>query len=143
MTLIPLSGAELQAARKKAAQRFKTIAEKHTPEDVLCVYRKSLTGRAWPRKRQMEAPEPTTRRRLHIYLHEVAHIVLNHVGKKPKHVEEMEAEKWAFDVMRAEGVPIPRKSTASAKRYVGWKIKQAIRRGAKHINQEAAAFAKR
>lgn len=49
-------------------------------------------------------------RRLQIYLHEVAHLVLNHVNKKPRHLEELEAEQWSFRVMRAEGIPVPRKS---------------------------------
>lgn len=141
MTLITLSGAELQAAREAAADRLMEIGQRYTPADVRVTYRKQLSGRAWPKERRMEAPCPTTRRRLHIYLHEVAHIVLNHVGRKPVHVQEMEAEKWAFDVMRKEGVPIPRKSTQRAKRYVARKIKQAIRRGAKRIDREAAKFA--
>jgi hypothetical protein len=145
MTLIALSGAKLQAARKAATERFLAIAAKHTPEDVTIEYRNGLSGRAWVQSRRMVAPKPTTRRRLHIYLHEIGHIVLGHsIGsnkRKPKHVQEMEAEQFAFRIMREEGVPIPRKSKEDAKRYVAHKIKQAKRRGAKKIDKRAQQFA--
>lgn len=142
MSLIPKTGEELSAARKAASERLTLLAHKHTPEGVAITYHESLSGRAWPTEWRMIVPKPTTRRRLHIYLHEVAHIVLNHVRKKPRHVEEMEAEKWAFRVMREEGVAVPRVSRKRAKRYVARKIRQAKARGAKRINAEAAAFAR-
>jgi hypothetical protein len=56
-------------------------------------------------------------------------------------MEELEAEKWSFDVMRKEGVPIPHKSVRRAKSYVTHKIRQAARRGANRIDSEAAKFA--
>lgn len=138
-----LSPADLLEARWAAADRFMAIAQRHTPPDIEITYHKGLYGRAWVETRKMHVPIPTTRRRLHIYLHEVGHIVLDHRRKKPVHVQEMEAEKFAFRIMREEGIPVPRKSMAQAKRYVGWKIRQAKKRGAKHIDAEAARFAKR
>jgi hypothetical protein len=137
-----IDGAQLQAARREAAERFQAVAKRHTPADVSVEFHKRLSGRAWPKHKRIVVPEPKTRRALHIYLHEVAHVVLNHVGKVPRHVEEMEAEKWAFAVMRQEQIPIPRKSLQSARAYVGFKIRQARRRGAKRIDPEAAKFAK-
>jgi hypothetical protein len=103
--------------------------------------------RAYVTQKAISVPKPVTRRALHVYLHEVAHVVLEHCplgkgGGKPRHVEEYEAEQWAFNVMRAEGVPIPRKSMASAKSYVARKIRQAERRGAKKIDARAKAFAR-
>jgi hypothetical protein len=135
------SGAELHTARKAAAERYARVAYNHTPSDVVVTYRKGLSGRAWVKSRKISVPEPTTRRRLQIYLHEVAHVVLNHTNKKPRHLEELEAEQWSFRVMRAEGIPVPRKSVQRAKSYVRYKIKQAKRRGAKKIDAAAARFA--
>jgi hypothetical protein len=134
------TGPELQALRKAAADRFEVIAKKHTPADVKVSYVKGLYGRAFIKERRLYAPRPVTRRSLHIYLHEVAHIVLHDKTGKPRHLEEAEAEKWAFAVMRAEGVSVPRKSLRRAKSHVARKIKQAIRRGAKRISPEARGF---
>jgi hypothetical protein len=81
---------------------------------------------------------------LYIFLHECANANLGHShnGKYPRHVEEMEAEKWAHAKMREHGVPVPRVMTKRAKRYVARKIRQAKRRGAKRINREALAFSR-
>jgi hypothetical protein len=94
-----------------------------------------------PRLRAKYVPRPFTRRALHIFLHECAHIALLHVGKKPRHVEELEPEQWAFRKMRGHGIAVPRKSVRRAKRYVAYKIRQAERRGAKYIDAKAKKFA--
>jgi len=44
--------------------------------------------------------------------------------------------------MREHGIAVPRKSLRRAKRYVAYKIRQAERRGAKHIDAKAKKFAK-
>jgi hypothetical protein len=134
----------MQAARKAAAERFQAVAAKYTPPGLEVRYRNNLTGCA--ELGVISVPPPTTRWGLHIYLHEIAHIALGHVvasGKhKPRHAEEYEAERWATKVMRAEGIPVPRKTTEFAKGYVAHMIRQAKNRGAKRIDRKAAAFAK-
>jgi len=139
-----LTGAELQAARKAAAERFEAIAKLYIPEGYTVEYRKSLSGRHWGDRKLIQAPRPVTRKSLYIFLHECAHAVLGHSynGKVPRHVKEMEAEKWAHAKMREHGVSVPRAMTKRAKQYVAYKIKQAERRGAKRINAQARAFAK-
>ena len=134
-----LSPQALQQARRDAAVRYLLIAARHTPTDVQVVYRKRLTGCAWARSRRIAVPVPKTRRALHIDLHEVAHVVLEHFHDRPVHVQEFEAEQWAFAVMRAEGVPIPRASTHRAKAYVAHTIMRE-RRGVP-IHLPAARFA--
>src|SRR5258708_6017824 len=121
--------------------RCLACAAQHTAPDWMITYRKSLSGVAWAAVKEMIAPEPVTRKSLYIYLHEAAHIVLNHIGKKPTHVQEMEAEKQAHAWMREAGIPVPRAMTKRAKAYVGRKIEQAVRRGAKHIDPAAAHYA--
>ena len=136
-----LKPAALQAARRAAAIRFAEIAARHTPADVYVAYRRRLTGCAWARSRRISVPRPVTRRALHVYLHEVAHVVLGHFHDKPVYVQEYEAEQWAFAVMRAEGVPIPRASTRRAKAYVAQTIMREIQTPGMAIHLQAARFA--
>jgi hypothetical protein len=77
--------------------------------------------------------------------HECAHAHLHRNGSRgrvPRHVEELEAEQWAHARMREAGIRVPRAMTKRAKRYVARKIKQAIARGAKHIDPQARRFAR-
>lgn len=137
-----LTAAELQVARKAAAARFTAIALKYVPDGYTIEYRKSLSGRHFGMQKLIQAPRPVTRKSLYIFLHECAHAHLHaHNGRKPRHVEEMEAEKWAHEKMRENGIPVPRSMTRRAKEYVARKIDQARRRGAKHINAQAKRFA--
>jgi hypothetical protein len=141
MSLISLSGKQLQEARKAAAERFTAIALKYVPAGYVVEYRKSLSG--YCTKTTITAPRPVTRKSLYIFLHECAHAQLGHFDRKrPRHVEEMEAEKWAHRVMRENGVSVPRSMTRRAKSYVARKIRQARRRGARVIDTEAQRFAK-
>jgi hypothetical protein len=137
------SGNELQAARQAAAARFLAIAEAIKAEAGIVHHRltSGLHGWAFPELGIIHAPEGRTRKQLYILAHECAHVWLCHNSKKPRHVEEHEAEMWAHAVLRAHGVPVPRAMTRRAKRYVARKIHQAKRRGAKRINADAARFA--
>ena len=141
--MTPLTGEQLLAARKAAAERFEAIAMKHFPEGYTLEYRKSLSGMHYGKSKRIMAPRPVTRKSLYIFLHECAHAHLGHAhnGNVPRHVEEMEAEKWAHDKMRESGVAVPRSMTKRAKAYVGRKIKQAKARGAKHIDSAARRYA--
>lgn len=159
----------LQAARERMRQRCIETALANTPVSVRAVrIRKTLSGMAYSAA-EIAVPRPVTRRALHIFLHECAHVALGHVKadkaaqfaptlphggpgpaqaaaeprirRKPRHVEEYEAEQWAFDRMRESGIPIPRKSLRRAKSYVAYKIRQARRRGAKAVDREAQRWA--
>jgi hypothetical protein len=112
-----------------AIQRFLAVAAKHTPSDVTVKYHNGRGGRAVVEERKIFVPRPSNRDRLHVYLHEVAHIVCKHNRKKPLHVEEMEAEQWATRVMREEGIPVPLEALEFGKRYVQGKIQTAEWRG--------------
>jgi hypothetical protein len=130
----------LVAARKAAAERFYTIGMAHLPEGWTYKFRKALSGRAFLDSKRIEAAKPVTRKALYIWLHECAHAHLHVGSRKPRHVEEMEAEKWAHEKMREHGVPVPKAMTKRAKRYVARKIEQAHVRGAKRIDPAAQAF---
>lgn len=137
-----LSPENLAAARKAAAERFYAIGMAHLPEGWTYAFRKSLTGMCHTKRKHIDAPRPVTRKALYIWLHECAHAHL-HTGKRPpRHVMEMEAEKWAHAKMREAGVPVPKAMTKRAKRYVARKIRQAVIAGAKTIDPKAVAFTK-
>ena len=93
------------------------------------------------RERQLiETPKPITLRALHIFLHECGHAYL-HTGKeRPKHRVEFEAETWAFKKMRDALIEPHPTSIERAKKYVRRKINQAVKRGAKWIDVEAAQW---
>lgn len=141
---------KLKFGKQRMRQLCIQTALANTPASVRVVrIRKVLSGRAH-NTAEISVPRPVTRRALHIFLHECAHIVLGHVGtktspkqsKKPRHVEEFEAEQWAFDRMREAGISVPRKSLRRAKGYVAFKIRQALRRGAKTIDHDAQRWAR-
>lgn len=160
---------KLRAAKARMRQTCIDVALTNTPASVRVIrMRRTLSGRAYSPE-EIAVPRPVTRWALHVFLHECAHVVLGHVGgnkaaqfgptlphvgpvlaqaapgfrpaRKPRHVEEYEAERWAFDRMRDAGIPVPRKSLRRAKSYVAYKIRQARRRGAKTIDQEAQRWA--
>ena len=160
---------KLKAGKERMRQLCIQAALANTPVAVMVVrIRKTLSGRAYSAA-EIAAPRPVTRRALAIFLHECAHVALGHVKadnaaqfaptlphggpgpvqaasmprirRKPRHVEEYEAEQWAFARMRESGIPIPRKSLRRAKSYVAYKIRQARRRGAKAVDRVAQRWA--
>ena len=157
---------QLRAAKARMRQACIDAALANTPASVRVIrVRRTLSGRAYSPE-EIAVPRPVTRRALHVFLHECAHVALGHVGankaaqfgptlphvgpgaapvprsgRKPRHVEEYEAERWAFDHMREAGIAVPRKSLKRAKNYVAYKIRQARRRGAKTIDQAAQRWA--
>jgi hypothetical protein len=150
--MIRMTGAELQAARRAAAEKFLAIGTFYVPAGWAVEYRKSLSGRCIYHHKIIEAPKPVTRKSLYIFLHECAHAQLhypiflrsaNEYKRKPKHMIELEAEQWAHAKMREHGIAVPRAMTARAKDYVARKIHQAEVRGAKSINPAARRYARR
>lgn len=60
-------------------------------------------------------------RTLQVYLHEAAHVHLNHLGlpvRKPMMVEEYEAEMWSFAALVNEGIPVTSQMISDAKNNV-------------------------
>jgi hypothetical protein len=145
MNFVARSGAVLQAARQEATARFLAIAEAIKTEAGVTHHRvitNGLHGWAFSEHGIIHAPEGRTRKQLYILAHECGHIAHNHNRKKPRHVEELEAEQWAHGALRRHGIAVPRSMTKRAKAYVARKIDQAKRRGAKRINAKAARYAR-
>ena len=130
----------MRDGRKKMATRCQEVAQAIIREaGVVTVqfHNRGLYGRARIKENAIYAPSPSTRRRLYIVAHECGHVVLKHDGSKPRHREEYEAERYAHVAMRQHGISVPKKSTVPAKKYVAWKIHQAVKRGAKSIDKES------
>ena len=132
---------DLQAARKAAAERFFAIGMGYLPEGWTYSFRKALSGRCAWRRKHIVGPRPVTRKSLYIWLHECGHAQLHGPRRKPRHVEEYEAEQWAHARMREHGIAVPKEMTIRAKKYVGRKIEQAEKHGARSIDARARAFA--
>jgi hypothetical protein len=121
----------LRGSRERHKRRCCEIALTNTPPNVRVVrVRKSLTGRAHLKAGILAGPKPFTRNALYIF-------ALHGSGRKPRHVEELEAEQWAHARMREAGMSVPRAMTRRAKAYVRRKIRSAIRHGAKRIDPAA------
>ena len=104
-------------------------------------YRSNTTGRAFIKENAIVIPNPTGKISFMVALHEIGHCVLGDL--KPRHYEEYRAEKWAIDKARELGFSVPQRWIKRAKRYVAFKIRQALRRRGhwKNINKEASRFA--
>lgn len=136
--------AELREARERAAWRYLAVARALKQESGVREHklRRTLSGKAFPMRACIEAPEGRSRKQLYILAHECAHVALTHMGQKPRHVEEFEAEMWAHSALRRHGIAVPRASTLAARQYVADKIAQARKGGAQHIDPAALAFAR-
>jgi hypothetical protein len=55
------TGAELQAARKAAAERFQATAMQCVPDGYTIEYHKSLSGRHYGKRKLIQAPRPSPR----------------------------------------------------------------------------------
>lgn len=141
------SQAKMLDGKAAMRERCYAVALANTPQQVRLVkIIRGLNGTAYPNG-TLRAPRPATRKALYIFLHECGHFALGHLPKgssgKPRHREEYEAERFAIEKMRLGGIPVPAKMVQRAKRYVAWKIRQAVRRGAKEVDREAQAWAGR
>ena len=103
------------------------IAKKWRPRGVTIRFRKDeylIPAHATVRNdgsKEMYVPFPKSREALFIFLHECAHHHLGHLKdgyNEPTWLMEYEAEKWAMETMRSEGLHVPRSMIAEAKRYV-------------------------
>ena len=67
-----------------------------------------------------------TRSTLHTFFHELGHAVLNQKNLR-SYEREAQAERFAFDKFKEYGIPVPRKTIASGKRYVSRKKRHGDR----------------
>jgi hypothetical protein len=98
---------------------------------------------AWTVSNAMLVPTPDNPEALYYYLHECAHIRLEHISRKPRYLEEYEATVWALSLMQEARIPIPHRVRRSTRSYLNERIDLAVAHGAKRIDPRAAAFAHR
>jgi hypothetical protein len=142
MSFMLKTGAELQALRREAAERFTAIAMQSVPEGWTIEYHKSLSGWCFFAEKKIQAPRPVTRKALYIFLHECAHAHLHQDAIRERHVEELEAERWAHERMREHGIAVPRSQTERAKQNVARQIGRDVADGATRIDPQVRRWAK-
>ena len=124
-----LTGAELQAARAAARERYAAIAEALKLEAGVTRHyeHKEISGLAFTSEGKILAPAGVTRRQLYVLAHECGHMVLHsapHTRTKPSHVKEHEAETYAHRAFARYGIEVPDASARWARAYVGqWIMK--------------------
>jgi hypothetical protein len=113
-------------------KRYNAIAAAHTDPSWKWVRikrrYKGAAGFAKPDKGKFWAPEPTTKAKLVIYLHEVAHLTSKHTN--PDHpvqcfIDEYEATKLSLQWLRDAGIPIGRDLLKGEKAGLGFHWMQA------------------
>lgn len=82
-------------------------------------------------KKTIRGPLVVCEYTLHCILHEIGHVKLEHWtrGASVTHKEEFEADRWAAEIMRLEGVPITNAIKRSNKRYLKECIESDERKG--------------
>jgi hypothetical protein len=118
--------------------RYAEIAKKYAPQGIKIRWKrgkKLIPAWADLYLTAMLVPRPRTRDALYVYLHECAHFHLKHFnacdtldprlrlaysgnGNLSMAHEEYEAERWAINVMRKEGLSVSKKMLKEAKKYV-------------------------
>ena len=93
---------------------------------------KKMSGRASLATGHNLAPAGVTRQQLYVVAHECAHIALHSAPKRrrrPRHIEEHEAESYAHRALTAHGLEVPVASTHWALGYVGQCIEEDRAKG--------------
>lgn len=82
-------------------------------------------------KKQIKSPYVVDVFTLHILLHEFGHVHLKHftTGESHMHKEEYEADRWASEIMRMEGIAVSNEIRRSIKRYARFCVKHDERKG--------------
>lgn len=108
---------------------YKAIVEKELINNNITLHSWSRSSCGWAdvRKRELKIPRPYDYDRLGVCFHEIGHIVLNHIGEKPRYIEEYEAEKYAIEKLK-EYKAYNKKYELRAIAYVLSKIAQAKNR---------------
>lgn len=123
------AGAQLQAARRAARERYIAIAAAMKAEAGITRHHHfdKIGGLAWSGTGRILAPKGVTRRQLYVLAHECGHNVLHGSAMgmaKPAHVKEHEAETYAHRAFARYGLAVPEKSAQWSRAYVGlWIMK--------------------
>jgi hypothetical protein len=103
----------------------------------------SYDGMADQNTRQMFVPRPDSMENLLIHLHECAHFSLHRNEEAtPHYLKEFQAEPWALDKMRAEGLTLPDEVVLASRKRIYNDIRGAVKNGTKRLNRQAFEFAR-
>lgn len=146
----------MEATAKKYPELFKSIykeIKKELKHNGITVVRKKFSsnvGRAWMDEKRIKIPVLKDIESVHVILHEIAHIKLDHSNRRIKtHTREYEAEIFSLSYMRRIGIHklFPKDFNTIKDRavdYVILHIKEDLNKGLKNheINDKALIFCK-
>lgn len=101
---------------------YEEIMRRHRPHGWKVIHRNYVSKTAIAlsihdaKGKRIICPQVVDRETLYLYLHECGHVHLGHFKldlETPR--EEYEAERWAINTMRSEGIPVPRECLRKAK----------------------------
>lgn len=125
---------------------FDGIARRNTPRDVEVIRKdssESYDGKLDYDTGQMFVPRPDSMENLLIHLHECAHFSLHRNDEStPYYLKEFQAETWALDKMKAEGLTLPHELVLASKKRIYNNIRGAVKNGIPRLDRHAFEFAR-
>lgn len=124
------------------ANKYIEIFERLAKENnLLFEYKfKSNVGRYYKKENKVCVSKPINPERLQVGLHEIGHSLF--IKIKPSYVQEYLCEKFSFEVMKKEGIPIKEKTKERSKNYIAIKTQMAINRGLQTIDKDVRNYIK-
>lgn len=109
---------------------YEEIVKRYKPKGWKIIHRSKASPDALAlsihdaKGKRIICPKVVDRPTLFLYLHECGHVHLGHFKLTLETArEEYEAERWAMNTMRQEGIPVPRQVIKDAK----WRVKKHIK----------------
>ncbi len=125
--------------------RIRAVVRRRTPKGwTVRETCDSWSGMADPFTKKIHCPPLHNRHALLIFLHEVAHVVLGHCDDPtvPTWRKEYEAERWATDAARGDGIAVPISYLGGARYDVACHIEKAIDKDPDlEVDDDALTFA--
>jgi hypothetical protein len=122
------------------------IAQKNTPPDVQVIWKdpsESYDGKVDYDTGEMFVPQPDSMENLRTYLHECAHFFLHRNDESTsRYLKDFQAETWALDKMRAEGLTLPDGLVLASQKQTCNDIRGAVYKGIKRLDRRAFDFAR-
>lgn len=123
---------------------FDEIVRRYRPNGWRVIHRSMASPKALAlsihdgKGKRIICPEIVDRESLFLYLHECGHVHLGHFKLTLETArEEYEAERWAMNTMRQEGIAVPRSVIKDAKDRVRRHIKAAGGETDPHVKRYA------
>ncbi len=124
---------------------YRAIIEEESKKARIRVYyhdRGAQWGRSDLGGKRIFIPTPKRFPSFFTGLHELGHIMSNHHSwdGKPEYLWEYEAFSWAFNLCRARGIKVPRRTVEYERSLIAEKVREAVETGSKMIDRTVVSF---